>query len=904
MPIRHKLTLAIMLTSCLALVLAGVFIIGYEWSSYRVRMSRDLGTLARVVGDQCAAALNFDDTKAATETLAALKGNPSILAAAIYNKDGHRFAAYTHNQSAADLPAAPGTIGTQFTEGYLQLTAPIEQDGLQLGTLYVRESLDDMRSQLTRYGEIVALAVGLLMLLTLGLSTAIQHAISDPVVALASAARLVSEKQDYSVRVEGKGEDEIGQLIKTFNQMLLRIDESDLALRGINETLHEEVDERKRTEESLRVSEANFHALLNNAIVGVYIVQRDRFVLVNQRLAEIYGYSQEEMLAMGPSLDLVFSEDREMVEEIFRRRSGERATAGEAVGISGVFRGQRKDGRVIYVEGHTSEVEIEGQPAIIGLLLDVTARKQSEVELHRLLTNARCILWRAWVSEGIPGEPLRWRYMLPDEQAAQRVVPLEKPKGCDYMALWRNSIELEDRLRVDEATARALVGGESNIAQEFRCIDRDGQLHWMHEDLTVKAVGPGSWDVFGVCTDITASKAAEQELRVSEGRLREVLQRARCILWSGDVTGLPGWEENPESPQSFEWHLTIHEEQAAGSVLPLEVPEGSDFQTVLAECRFSPPGAREAQDGVALPALVSGAEGYAQEFACPTNGRLHWLREDVSIQRVSHGQWQVFGVITDVSERKVAEARLEEYVQKLERSNRELQDFAYVSSHDLQEPLRAIQNFSERLRTKHGESMNDEALDYLMRMQNAAGRMRTLIQDLLLYSRVTTKAKPFQPTKLQQVAETVMADLAARLEDTGGRVEVGELPVIDADSTQMRQLLQNFIGNALKFHRPEAPPVVRVYQTEPEKAPAVPSICFAVSDNGIGFDQKYSEKIFTPFQRLHGQGKYEGTGIGLAICRKIVERHGGNIEVRSVPGEGTTFFVTLPIHQEKPPSEG
>lgn len=241
---------------------------------------------------------------------------------------------------------------------------------------------------------------------------------------------------------------------------------------------------------------------------------------------------------------------------------------------------------------------------------------------------------------------------------------------------------------------------------------------------------------------------------------------------------------------------------------------------------------------------------------------------------------------------------------ELERSNRELQDFAFVASHDLQEPLRKIQAFGDRLRSKHGPELNTEAADYLERMQNAAKRMHTLINDLLMFSRVTTKALPFAKTNLDKIANEVLGDLEVRLLQTGGRVEVSNLPTIEADPTQMRQLLQNLIANALKFHRDGVPPIIKIEgKLSLDRNPGTnngkngESCQITISDNGIGFDEKYLDRIFTPFQRLHGRGKYEGTGIGLAVCRKIVERHGGTLTAWSKPGEGSTFVVDLPTTQ-------
>jgi light-regulated signal transduction histidine kinase (bacteriophytochrome) len=221
-----------------------------------------------------------------------------------------------------------------------------------------------------------------------------------------------------------------------------------------------------------------------------------------------------------------------------------------------------------------------------------------------------------------------------------------------------------------------------------------------------------------------------------------------------------------------------------------------------------------------------------------------------------------------------------------------LQDFAFVASHDLQEPLRKIQAFSDRLKLKCGPAFDDTGRDYLARMVDAAARMRRLIDDLLMFSRVTSKAKPFEPVDLAAIAHTVVSDLEIRIEQTGGKVEVGPLPALDADPTQMRQLLQNLIGNALKFRRPEVPPLVAVWGDQQDG-----HVRLSVADNGIGFDEKYTDRIFQVFQRLHGRAEYEGSGIGLAVCRKIAERHGGGISARSTPGVGSTFTVTLPLQQ-------
>lgn len=255
----------------------------------------------------------------------------------------------------------------------------------------------------------------------------------------------------------------------------------------------------------------------------------------------------------------------------------------------------------------------------------------------------------------------------------------------------------------------------------------------------------------------------------------------------------------------------------------------------------------------------------------------------------------------EITERIRIEAQLTAFTTILERSNRDLEDFAYIASHDLQEPLRKITVFGDRLKTKYAAVLDDQGNDYLFRMQSAASRMQLFITDLLSYSRVTTKALPFSPVDLNTVLTEVLSDLEIRLEQTGGRVENAGLATIDADPLQMRQLIQNLLGNALKFHKPTVAPIILVSGEiiqEKTETSNHPMYRITIKDNGIGFDNKYAERIFGIFQRLHGRSDYEGSGVGLAVCRKIVERHGGSIVAQGILDQGATFVVTLPYKQQ------
>lgn len=306
------------------------------------------------------------------------------------------------------------------------------------------------------------------------------------------------------------------------------------------------------------------------------------------------------------------------------------------------------------------------------------------------------------------------------------------------------------------------------------------------------------------------------------------------------------------------------------------------------------------------------AVGTAFVFGRAVSARLGVLNDNA--RRLSEGQTLTAPVegsdeiaILDRAFHDMAEtirkraAELSSANESLRHSNRELEQFASVASHDLQEPLRKIQAFGDRLQAKCADGLGEQGRDYIERMQASAVRMRNLIDALLTYSRVTTKAQPFVPVDLAVTAREVVSDLEGRLQQTGGRVEVGPLPTVDADPLQMRQLLQNLVANGLKFHKPGEPPVVqvegRLLSDAIGNGEASPRCEIAVRDNGIGFEEVYIDRIFEVFQRLHGRQEYEGTGIGLAICRKIVERHGGSITARSAPDQGATFLVTLPVQQ-------
>jgi light-regulated signal transduction histidine kinase (bacteriophytochrome) len=271
------------------------------------------------------------------------------------------------------------------------------------------------------------------------------------------------------------------------------------------------------------------------------------------------------------------------------------------------------------------------------------------------------------------------------------------------------------------------------------------------------------------------------------------------------------------------------------------------------------------------------------------DGTQRWLMSRGQPLRNSDGQAVRFiGTVLDITERKQAEEQLLTILEELKRSNSELEQFAYVASHDLQEPLRAVAGMVQLLQKRYHGQLDERADEYIGLAMDGANRMQTLITDLLEYSRVNRRGNPIQATDANEALRSALLNLHEAIQQSGATVTNGTLPTVEADAIQITQLFQNLIGNAIKF-RSENPPQIHIAVEELPDA-----WHFSVCDNGIGIEPQYFERIFLVFQRLHTRREYPGTGIGLSICKKIVERHGGRIWVESEPGQGTTFHFTIP----------
>jgi PAS domain S-box-containing protein len=380
--------------------------------------------------------------------------------------------------------------------------------------------------------------------------------------------------------------------------------------------------------------------------------------------------------------------------------------------------------------------------------------------------------------------------------------------------------------------------------------------------------------LLGTAIDISEHGQIDKALRESEARFRQLADAMPQLVWTAQPDG------------TIDYYNQRY--QLIDGITPLE-GEGWTWSPALHPDDMQP--TIEAWQ----TAIKTGKTYQIEHRVRMVDGSYRWhLSRGIPAFDEQGTLIKWYGTATDIDDLRQAQAGLADYTARLKRSNEELENFAFVASHDLQEPLRKIIQFGSRLESGISGGRPDEVLFYLERIQKAAGRMQAMIHGLLELSRVNMRGDEFALVDLKQVANEVVSDLEAHIQAEGGQVMVGELPRIEADALQMRLLFQNLIGNAIKFHQPGVPPQARVWGTlTPVQRPEMVAIHFA--DNGIGLEPEDFERIFLPFNRLRGRSEYDGTGLGLAICHRIVERHHGRIEVDSRPGEGATFTVYLPL---------
>ena len=362
--------------------------------------------------------------------------------------------------------------------------------------------------------------------------------------------------------------------------------------------------------------------------------------------------------------------------------------------------------------------------------------------------------------------------------------------------------------------------------------------------------------------DITARKERERELQHIRERMEFALNATDAVVWDWNID---------EDRASFY--------PSAESLYGTTVETWEDFVEVI-----HPEERQKVREGIENT-LETGEPKY-EEIRIVRDGEVRWIEAPGHPIQDDDGPTRVIGVARDITERKT-------YERKLKESNERLQQFAYAASHDLQEPLRMVSSYLRLIKRRYADKLDEDGRDFIEFAVDGADRMRAMIDGLLEYSRVGTQGEPFEPVDLNDVLEDVMADLQIQIEEHDTEITVEDLPTVEGDASQLRQLFQNLLDNAIEYSGDE-PPRVDVSATR-----SGDEWILSVTDEGIGIDPEDQERIFEVFQRLHTQDEHAGTGIGLALCKRIVERHGGEIWVDSTPGEGATFSLTL----QNPPSE-
>jgi len=520
---------------------------------------------------------------------------------------------------------------------------------------------------------------------------------------------------------------------------------------------------------------------------------------------------------------------------------------------------------------------------------NITARKLIEADREALLRRERAARAEAEASEQ------RYRVLA---ETMPVIVWAAEPDGTpdyfnrrfyEYTGLtpaaalpegWQSAIHPEDLPRARQLWSAPHNGATAEV--EFRLRrGSDGAYRWqLGRAVPVRDQTGAIVRWLGACADIDDSRRASEEIRQSRDHLAAIFRSIRdgIVVLAPDGT-------------------IVTANDAAARMLGRTAPNaitGRALADLYAELVLRDEHGDPLSDELLPDLRVRAGAPEAEALVCAAGeGGQRWLEIRATALRNEQGQLEnVIVSLRDVTERRQAE-ELRRVTENLTRSNTALQEFAYVASHDLQEPLRMIASYTQLLQRRYAGRLDADADEFIRYAVDGATRMKQLIQDLLAYSRVETRAGELQPVECNALVQQVLVDLGVAIAEAHATIHVGPLPTVLGDPTQLRQVFQNLIGNAVKF-RGEAPPVVRVCA---ERRGA--EYLFTVADNGIGIDPRYAERIFVVFQRLHTREAYPGTGIGLALCKKIIERHGGRIWVESRPGAGARFHFVLPALAEE-----
>jgi len=640
-------------------------------------------------------------------------------------------------------------------------------------------------------------------------------------------------------------------------------------------------DPPESTDAELRESEERYRAVVNSANEGILVYDRHLNVTeVNLAAERILGLAAARLIGkpgFTSQLPCIREDGTPLPAEErptkVTLRAGQ-SLQGQVIGI------KRGDGTITWVSVNTAFLRHAGEADFYGIfstLSDITARRAAEEALRYSEERFRQTFELA--ASGIAHVDLEGRFVRINRSLCEIL-------GYSENELVGRSVKEisypEDRDLTDRKRREVHDGRVESVRFEKRYVRRDGSIIWVEIAIAL-ARGPDARPLYEIAIfdDITERKQAEAAQRESEARFRSLTDLSSDWYWEQDA----------------QFRLTSMSGQMGART-------GLDASEYLGRTRWDRPALNlTEQDWARHRALLERHEpfrDFEMQRTMP-DGKTRWVwlaGEPIFDDDRRFTGYR--GVGKDISERKQAEAELrrahhelERKAAELERSNAELGQFAYVASHDLQEPLRMVSSYTQLLVRRYGDRFDGDAREFMAYVVDGAARMKQLIEDLLAYSRVGTRGREFHPVAVEGSLRRAIGNLRTAIEEAGAAVTYDAMPTIEADDLQLTQLFQNLIGNALKFRSASVP---RIHISSKEKENEWE---FAVQDNGIGIEPAYFERIFMVFQRLHNKGEYPGTGIGLAICKKVVERHGGRIGVTSgdgvspPPSGGSTFHFTL-----------
>ena len=874
--IRWKLALLIVAVSGVSFLLASAALLLDTRASFRTSAIQELSVLAEALGANSAAALMFNDRRAAAETLAALHTVESVLGAALYDTKSNLVAQY--RRPGADVPLPPAVVAD--TAGYagerLWVAQTVVLRDKTIGRIYLIASTAQWNQALARFLLMLAVLFLSVLGLSLVLSLRLQGLITRPLAQLLDVSRGVARSRDYSMRATKQGDDEIGALVDGFNDMMGQIEARRRELEHTQEELREriqqlatEVAERKRTEAELRQSRQQLADFIEHASVGLHWLDADGVILwANRYEFTMLGLTKEEYI--GHRVSEFHADPAAAADILARLREHQPLTDVEA-------RLRCKDGTIRHVLLNANPYWEDGRFVHTRVFTrDISERKLAEEALRLSESRERAHAAElATIVEAVPAavfiahDPnsrnittnrvgralLR---LAPGRNASKSAPDGEAPVGFKVLQDGRELAP--DQLPVQRAAREGIA--IENFEEEL--VFDDGT----HRFLLGNAVPLYADDgrprgAVAAFIDVTARKRAEEQFRLAvesaPNGMLVVDERGTIALINRQLETMFGYTRD----------------ELIGRPLELLVPEQlRAMHPRLLASFFREPQAR---------AMGAGRELYGRH----KDGRPVAIEIGLNPFVTQDGMFTLASII-DITARKRAEQDLKRFNEELQRSNRELGQFAYVASHDLQEPLRAVSGCVQLLAQRYQGKLDTRADDLIGHAVSGASRMQQLINDLLVYSRVGTRGRPFEPTDCLVPLKEALANLEVPLRETDALITHDELPTIAGDPTQLTQLFQNLIGNALKFRGGKRP---EVHIGVEHKASGY---LFFVRDNGIGIEPQYFERVFGVFQRLHSRREYPGNGIGLAICRKIVERHNGRMWVDSTPGHGSTFYFSIP----------